>query len=58
MTTLFIWLIRAVSLTALFVLTLVLITQETVQRCKRWLKQPGSSKADPLASLKKAKLLI
>ncbi len=63
MTNLFIWLIRAFSLLALFILTLVLITQETAMRCKRWLIQPRKTsiakhKADPLASLKKARLSI
>lgn len=63
MTNLFILLIRAFSLLALFLLTLLLITQETALRCKRWLAQPRKTptskhQADPLASLKKAGLSI
>lgn len=63
MTNLFIFLIRAFSLLALFILTLLLITKETTLRCKRWLAQPKKSptsknQPDPLASLKKARLYI
>ncbi|MEX1201443.1 MAG: hypothetical protein WEB02_11700 [Methylophaga sp.] len=63
MTNLFILLIRAVSLLALFILTLLLITREIALRCKRWLAQPrkiptSKHQPDPLASLKKAGLSI
>lgn len=58
MTTLFIWLIRFVSLVILFVLTLLLITQETVVGIKRRLAVLTKTKADPLASLKKARLPV
>lgn len=58
MTTLFIWLIRFVSLVILFVLTLLLITQETAVGIKRRLAISTKTKADPLASLKKARLPV
>lgn len=58
MTTLFIWLIRLVSLVILFVLTLLLITQETAVQIKRRLTILTKTKADPLASLKKARLPV
>lgn len=63
MTNLFILLIRAFSLIALFILTLMLITKDTVLHCKRLLTQAKKNfarknQADPLASLKKAGLSI
>lgn len=58
MTTLFIWLIRFVSLVMLFMLTLLLITQETAVGIKRRLAVLTKTKTDPLASLKKARLPI
>lgn len=58
MTTLFIWLIRLVSLVILFVLTLLLITQETAVQIKRRLTILTKTKADQLASLKKARLPV
>ena len=58
MTSLFIFLIRAVSSVVLFLLTLVLMTQEVIMYCKkRWilLTKPHH---DPLAKLKNARLPI
>lgn len=58
MSSLFIGLIRILSLSALFLLTLLLICQETGKWLKQQLSIRRTSKKDPLASLKKARLSV
>ncbi|MCX4188879.1 hypothetical protein [Methylophaga sp. OBS3] len=58
MTSFFIFLIRAISSVVLFLLTLVLMTQEAIMFCKkRWISLTKPHQ-DPLAELKNARLPI
>lgn len=58
MSSLFIGLIRILSLSALFLLTLLLISQEAGKWLKQQLSIRRTPKTDPLASLKKARLSV
>ena len=58
MSSLFIGLLRLLSLSALFLLTLLLICQEAGKWLKQQLSIRRTPKTDPLASLKKARLSV
>lgn len=58
MDTVFIWLIRAVCSLVLFLLALLLITQEKLMLLKRLLTASAKPKTDPLDRLKKARLTV
>ena len=58
MSSLFIGLIRVVSLTVLFMLTLLLLCQEAGKWLQQQIHSRRQPKVDPLASLKKARLRV
>ena len=58
MSSLFIGLIRFVSLAVLFMLTVLLICQEAGKSLQQQIHLRRKPKADPLASLKKARLSV
>ena len=58
MSSLFIGLIRIISLAVLFMLTLLLICQEAGKWLQQQIHSRRKPKADPLASLKKARLPV